>query len=221
MSFKQKFYYVCGQICSKCVGKFCEKCTSRLSFSVAHLPPSPCYYLPQVFYSLYFFRIKILESCPCHPSSLALNPPVPVYHTITTTTTTSSSTTSVPVNIYYTTTTTTTTHSSTTSSVHAPSPVTAPPSATAGGGVPTYLTDMYAIVCYILGAVLSLLSVVIFWVRKTCKSSRQNTSHNTISLVSLSCPSPLPPPPILSPSLVSTNPFLSSSSSNPFLTSSV
>ncbi len=121
MSFKQKFYYVCGQICSKCVGKFCEKCTSRLSFSIAHLPPSPCYYLPQVFYSLYFFRIKILESCPCHPSSLALNPPVPVYHTFTTTTTTSSSTTSVPVNIYYTTT-TTTTHSSTTSSVHAPSP---------------------------------------------------------------------------------------------------
>ena len=184
-------------------------------------PPPPVTTYLRYFILCIFFRIKILESCPCPPSSLALNPPVPVYHTFTTTTTTSSSTTSVPVNIYYTSTTTTTTHSSTTSSVHAPSPVTAPPSATAGGGVPTYLTDMYAIICYILGAVLSLLSVVIFWVRKTCKSSRHNTSHNNISLVSLSCPSPLPPPPILSPSLVSTNPFLSSSSSNPFLTSSV
>ncbi|MFN9908305.1 MAG: hypothetical protein ACK56F_19615, partial [bacterium] len=132
---------------------------------------------------MYFFRIKILESCPCHPSSLALNPPVPVniHHTFTTTTTTTSATTSVPVNTHYTTTTTTTTHSSTTS-VPAPSPVTAPPSATAGGGVPTYLTDMYAIVCYILGAVLSLLSVVIFWIRKTCKSPRHHsTSHNNIS----------------------------------------
>ncbi len=136
------------------------------------------------------------------PSSLALNTPVPVniHHT--------SSTTSVPVNSHHTTTTTTTTSSTT--SVLAPSPVTAPPSATAGGGggVPTYLTDLYAIICYSLGVVLSLLSVVIFWIRKTCKSPRHTTSHN-ISLVNLSCP---PPPPVLSPSLLSTNPFQSSSS---------
>ena len=171
-----------------------------------------------IFLILYFFRVQTRDYCPC-PSSFSIN----TISTVSTVSTVSTDST-VSTNIISTTS-TTISDSNPTTFVPAPPSVTAPTSATAGGGVPVYLTDLYAIAAYVVGGILSILSVIIFWVRKTCKPSH-HTSH--ISLVSLSCPSSLPPPllppPLLPSPLSSTNPFLaqiSPPSSNPFLTSSV
>ncbi len=144
---------------------------------------------------MFFFRVQQHDHCPCPSSSSSLS-----INTVTSTASTSSA-------------------SPMTSILTSPS-YSVTISSSRGQG--TFISNWLVCSCRICRWS-NILSVIIFWVWKTCKPPH-HTSH--ISLVSLSCPSSLPPP-LLSPSLLSsllsTNPFLSHTSppsSNPFLTAS-
>ncbi len=81
-------------------------------------------------YFVFFFRVQQHDHCPC-PSSSSLS-----INTVTSTASTSTSSSTSPM----------------TSILTSPS-VTESPSATAGGRVPLFLTDLYAVVGYVAGAI--------------------------------------------------------------------